>query len=182
MDYLAASDLIPSQLLSLSPSQTLTLSHPAIPTETLKFIMGRSAHYTSPSTRIRNVRRLIKYLSEKKSKPHLLVTQTLPPIDIKPVKIESRLSVKRTFPVNISPTKKSKNLVFSLPTVCSYPSILPKPSFHPHIVEASNMIYEKHPIDLTHEERMHFLGYQQYKIRNGLSIEEDSVYKPRDDP
>ena len=116
------------------------------------------------------------------SKPPQLVIQTLSPIDIKPVITERKLSTKKTISIDIPPKKKSENLNFTQPTVCSFPSILPEPSFHPNIVEASKLIYRKHPIDLTQEERKHFLGYQEYKIRNGLSIELDSVYKPREDP
>ena len=96
--------------------------------------------YTSPSTRIRNVRRLIKYLLEKKSKQPKLVIETLLPIDIKPVIIKRDLSTKKISLISIPPRKKSEHLVFTQPTVSSFPSIHPKPSFHPHIVEASTMI------------------------------------------
>ena len=138
--------------------------------------MGRSVHYTSPSTRIRNIRRLIKYLSQKISKPPCLA------IDIKPSISERKLSIQKIVLVDVPPKKKYQKLGFTQPTVCSFPLILPKPSFHPNIVEASKLIYGKRPIDLTQEERIHFLGYQEYKLRNGLSIEDDFVYKPREDP
>ena len=41
-------------------------------------------------------------------------------------------------------------------------------------------MYSKKPDELSPEESDHFPGYQQYKRDNGLSIEEDFVYKPDD--
>ena len=41
-------------------------------------------------------------------------------------------------------------------------------------------MYGKSSDQLTTEEAEHFRGYQEYKIRSGLPIEEDSLYKPDD--
>ena len=54
----------------------------------------------------------------------------------------------------------------------------PKPTYHPNIIEASRMLYGKHPDKLSSEERDHFSGYRQYKIDYGQPIEEDSAYNP----
>ena len=95
---------------------------------------------------------------------------------------EKKLSIQKNIQIDIPPTMKPKTLSFTHPTIVSVPPILPEPSFHPYIVEASKMLYGKPPWELTSDQIEHFKGYQEYKIRSGLPIEEDICYKPSESP
>ena len=59
-------------------------------------------------------------------------------------------------------------------------SIPPRPVYHPAILNACNAMFGKHPSHMTQEEVDKFKLYQQLKIRDGDSIEEDIVYQPID--
>ena len=126
------------------------------------------------------IRKLEKEL-KKKLKPPKRMVCILPPIDIQPTK-RRKLSKMKTSQIDIQPKSRPNNLSFTKPTICSLPPYPPKPKFHPHIVEACQQIYGKQPEELSQEETEHFRGYKEWKIRNGTPIEEDSLYKPRDEP
>ena len=143
--------------------------------------MGRSAHYKSPSSKNRNLRRLNRHLKKRLlacPRPTNLMITRMPRIDIAPViKV---LSIEKTSSHSILSQPKTKTLSFSSPTSCNILPSLPKPNYHPHIIEACRLMYSKHPDDLTPEECEHFRGYRQYKIDKGEPIETDFVYKPSD--
>ena len=101
----------------------------------------------------------------------------LKPIDINPVKRKTKL-IENASHVNIQPQPKSQHLTFSLPTLCSILPSPPGPQHHPNIVEACQMLYRKHPDQLSSEERDNFSGYRQWKMDNGEPIEEDFVNIP----
>ena len=112
----------------------------------------------------------------------VLSFMTLQPISIPPdPQKKHSLSIFKTYEVNIPSTKNPEKLAFSQPSLTSFPPTLPEPCLHPYIVEASRMLYGKPPWELTDEQTEHFEGYQEYKIRSGLPLEEDICYKPRED-
>jgi hypothetical protein len=126
------------------------------------------------------IQKLEKECKKKFKLPKRMVC-ILPPIDIQPTKFR-KLSEMKTSQIDIQPMPRPNNLSFTQPTICSLPPYPPKPKFHPHIVEACQQIYGKQPEELSQEETEHFSGYMEWKIRNGTPIEEDSLYKPRDEP
>ena len=143
--------------------------------------MGRCSHYSSPSTRTRNLKRALKHVlsivSDVSRPPVHLEIARLPSINIIPAK-KCTLTVKKTSQISISGVLKTVNLSFSKPTLtCMLPAIC-QPQFHPNIIEACKLIYGKLPNELTDEENEHFNGYKQWKIENGEPIEEDFVYNP----
>ena len=79
----------------------------------------------------------------------------------------------KTSLINIPSAKKHLSLTVTKPVLFSIPPAQPKPFLHPHIVEAIKMLYGKAPNELNQDEKEHFKGYQEYKIRSGLPIEED---------
>ena len=138
--------------------------------------------HKSPSKILRDVIRISKF-NEKKSRIPVLSIMTLQSISIPPEpQKKCILSISKTCHVDIIPMKNPKTLAFSQPTLTSLLPTLPEPSLHPYIVEASKMLYGKPPWELTAEQSDHFEGYQEYKIRSGLPIEDDICYKPREDP
>ena len=89
------------------------------------------------------------------------------------------LSKENLSSINIPSVPQLSRLSVSKPTIIEILPDLPKPELHPHIVEACKAIYGKPPDQLTEEECEHFRGYRQWKINNGVPIEEDFLYKPR---
>jgi hypothetical protein len=158
--------------------------------------------YKSPSKIFRDVMRITKF-NEKKKKIlpiQVLSATTLQQVSIPPEApktpnlsisevilhsipaAEKKLSIQKTIGIDIPSTIKPKTLSFTYPIIFSVPPILPEPSFHPYIVEASKMLYGKPPWELTSDQTEHFKGYQDYKFRSGLPIEEDLCYKPSESP
>ena len=157
--------------------------------------------YRSPAKVLRSVIRITKYLEKKKKK---LSVTVLPQFNFAPQ--VKPLSFNQPTITNISPVKKClsfakgvsitipplriapRELSFSYPCFIDIPpdpsfsqqATILKPRYHPHIVEACRLMYSKKPDELSLKESDHFQGYRQYKIDNGLPIEEDFVYKPDD--
>ena len=147
-----------------------------------------------PAKILRDVKRITKFCyTKKKSIPIKNPVTILPKTSIPPDSIkEPTLSVKETTFISIPAVKrvlsiqkitipfKPKTLTFSQPTLCSISPVTLQPYLHPHIIEASKMLYGVPPWELTEEQTEHFMGYQDYKIQNGRPIEEDLAYKPMD--
>ena len=134
----------------------------------------------SPGRILRDVRRMTKFLENKKipvqslklsivhqdtfsitPKPKSLSIQKCVFVDIPADKYStSRLSRTSLCCVNVPPVEQP-----AIPTA--------RPYLHPFIAEASKMLYGKPPWELTTEQAEHFEGYQEYKTRNERPIEED---------
>ena len=123
-------------------------------------IIGRSRTYTSPSNKIRSLRRLISHLKKISS--------------MKPL-----LTISSQLPLSIPLVKPCLNLGFSEPTILEFRPNLPKPKYHPYIVEAIRLMYSKSPEELTPDEWEQFKDYHKWKKEKCEPIEEDLVYKPR---
>ena len=121
--------------------------------------------------------KLEELLKQKSKQPKLMVS-IFPSINIQSTVKSKQLSYSKTRQLDIQPTKLS----ITKPIICNFPPVLPKPHFHPHIVEACKQIYGKRPEELSEEEKEHFRGYREWKIRNGMSVEEDTLYKPTEEP
>jgi hypothetical protein len=81
---------------------------------------------------------------------------------------------------SISPKPKP---MLSIMNVLNYdipPKSCTQNSYHPHIIEACRVQIDvwKATYQLSPEEEEHCNGYQEYKIRNRLPIEEHLLYKP----
>ena len=124
----------------------------------------------------------IKDLQEKlklKSKVNAKLEVEISVMKFNLKKSKPKLTIMNVSSQNISPKPKP---MLSIVNVLNY-DIPPKPKsskscYHPHIIEACRLMYGKPPDQLSPEEAKHFNGYQEYKIRNGLPIEEDILYKP----
>ena len=156
--------------------------------------------YKSPARILLDVKRITMFCDTKKKtlareNPVLSITilpkNSIPPDFIKSPTLSIKktslisipavkrvLSIQKTCEMNIS--SKPKNLSFSHPTLCSISPITLQPYLHPCIIEASKMLYGITPWELTKEQTDNFRGYQEYKIQNSRSIEENLVYKPMD--
>ena len=88
------------------------------------------------------------------------------------------LSIQKTCELNI-PSSQRHYLSAIQPCAALSPVTL-QPYLHPHIIEASKMLYGVLPWELTEEQTEHFRGFQEYKIQNGRPIEDNLVYKPMD--
>ena len=123
--------------------------------------MGRSVNYSSPSTKIRNLRRSIQFLATKilpASKANLSIA-VLPTVEI--------LLSASSKPTQILSYCKNQAI-----------SIQPRQIYHPAIIKACIAMQGKHPSQLTAEEAHKFNFYRQYKLKNGEPIEEDIIYLP----
>ena len=141
----------------------------------------------TPAKTLRDVRRITKFLEKKqpiKKSMNLCIANQASTSFIPSKKLLSvcKVTLLDIPPVHIPSTTQCPQLSFSSATIVDIPPAPthPKPYIHPHIIEASKMIYGKPPWDLDEEQLEHFEGYQQYKIRNGRPIEEDIAYKPSD--
>ena len=142
--------------------------------------MGRSAHYSSPSSKLRDQRRLSKFLTRKLScrKPVKLMMSRLASIDMMPTSNLQELSISLTNSISIPSRPKSKCLsIIRLASFNSCPANQTH-DYHPHIIEACRLMYGKKPDQLTSDEEEHFEGYQEWKNEKGEPIEEDFIFKP----
>ena len=138
--------------------------------------MGRQIK--TPAKTLRDVRRITKFLEKKQphKKPMNLCIANQASTSFIPNK--KLLSVCNVTLLDIPPVNIHLTMQLSL-SCATIVDIPPAPThIHPHIIEASKMLYGKPPWDLDEEQLEHFEGYQQYKIRNGRPIEEDIAYKP----
>jgi hypothetical protein len=124
--------------------------------------------FTQPT--ITNISPVEKCLSFAKG-----VSISIPPLTIAPAR-PRKLSFSYLCFIDIQPDPLFSQQV----TNCDFSTPILKQRHHPHIVEACRLMYSKKPDELSPEESEHFQGYRQYKIDNGLAIEEDFVYKPND--
>ena len=143
----------------------------------------------SPSVQKRDRLRMLVFNLKKKeaqfSKEKILLNRTIQELQDKLklnslIKSKPKLTILNVSSQSISPKPKP---MLSIMNVLNY-DIPPRPksctqnSYHPHIIEACRLMYGKPPDQLSPEEAEHFNGYQEYKIHNGLPIEEDILYKP----
>ena len=84
-------------------------------------------------------------------------------------KTKPKLSIVKTLTQNIPPTAIHQ---LSIPPVT-------KPSYHPAIIKACQMTFGKPPDLLSPDETLKFEQYKAWKIKNGMPIENDPIYKSR---
>ena len=114
---------------------------------------------TSPSKKLRSLRRLLTFLQSKKSSyeakiiPKITIT-TLPSLSYLPP--APNLSI-------------TKNPAISIPA---------KRIYHPAIINACQALLRKHPSQLTQEEVAKFNEYKNYKLQQGDPLEDSIVYLP----
>ena len=138
----------------------------------------------TPAKIFRDARRMTKFLEKKQicKKSMKLSNSNQASASFFPSK--KLMSISNITLLNIPPSKilLTTQLSYSAVTSVDIPPTKthPKPFIHPHIIEASKMLYGKPPWELDEGQLEHFEGYQEYKIRNGRPIEEDLAYKPSD--
>ena len=89
---------------------------------------------------------------------------------VQAVKVLANVACETTLPV--SPKK-----ILSVEKVTDI-NISPRKIYHPSIINASKAFYDKHPSDLSREERDKFKFYLQHKRSCGEPVETDVVYLP----
>ena len=120
--------------------------------------MGRSAKYISPSKKVRNLSRLVSFLSQK-------LKHTFPKMPSLTIAPPSSISIK--------PEPKKNRMTM---TNVQSTSISPKTVYHPAIIRASLSMFLKKPGDLDPEENDKFLLYRNWKFQKGEQVEEDILY------
>ena len=91
---------------------------------------------------------------------------------VQAVKVLVDVACETTQPVPVPPRK-----ILSVENV-SQTDIPPRKIYHPSIINASKAFYDKHPSDLSREEREKFKFYLQHKRSCGEPVETDVVYLP----
>ena len=138
----------------------------------------------TPAKIFRDARRITKFLERKQppEKSRKLCISSQASTSFLPSK--KHMSLGKLTVLDIPPSKipSTTQLSFSSVTTVDIPPTTthPRAYIHPHIIEASKMLYGKPPLELDEKQLEHFEGYQEYKIRNGRPIEEDLAYKPSD--
>ena len=88
------------------------------------------------------------------------------------VSVDTRDAACETVPT-LEPRKPILTTIKNAPL-----SIPPRPVYHPAVINASKAFYQKHPCDLTKEEKEKFKFYLDYKRREGEPVETDIIYLP----
>ena len=120
--------------------------------------MGRSSSYSSPSSKIRSLRRLLAFAKKISGLKPKLTKCSQVQIYILPECLS--LAYSKPTLININPTNATAN-------------------YHPYVVEAIKLMYSKAPDELSADEWDQFQAYYQWKKEKGEPIENDIVYKPR---
>ena len=138
----------------------------------------------TPAKIFRDARRMTKFLEKKQLNKKSMKLSIAKQASTSFIPTKKLMSISSVTLLDIPPSKipSTIQLSFSAVTSVDIPPTKthPKPFIHPHIIEASKMLYGKPPWELDEEQLEHFEGYQDYKIRNGRPIEEDLAYKPSD--
>ena len=136
---------------------------------------------TSPAKKLRAIKRLLTFLSNKS------------PVKLKDVQKSLTISPQESF--SFSPPKLQPNLVASplssidIPPVVKkisnlnivksqYISIPPRPVYHPTIINACTAMFAKHPSQLRPHEVEKFNYYRKRKSQIGEPLEQEIIYLP----
>ena len=114
---------------------------------------------TSPSKKLRSLKRLFSFLQSKVSSNE---AKALP-----------KLTTTKQVSVSYIPPAPILNLTKNLPI-----SIPPRRIFHPAVINACQSMFKKHPSQLSPEEVEKFNKYKQYKLQVGDPVEQNVVYLP----
>ena len=120
----------------------------------------------TPAKIFRDARRMTKFLEKEQicKKSMKLSNSNQASTSFFPSK--KLMSISNITLVNIPPSKilLTTQLSYSAVTSVDIPPTKthPKPFIHPHIIEASKMLYGKPPWELDEEQLEHFEGYQDY--------------------
>ena len=108
--------------------------------------------------------------------PKFLSCNTLSPTSISPAKNLSKYAVTSFPPIDIPPTIKEIQKLNFVRT--SATSVLPRPVYHPAVINASQAFFLKHPSRLTAEEMQKFKQYQEDKTTIGEPLETEAKFLP----
>ena len=136
---------------------------------------------TSPAKKLRAIKRLLTFLSNKS------------PVKLKDVQKSLTISPQESF--SFSPPKLQPNLVASPLSSIDIPpvvkkisnlnivksqsiSIPPRPVYHPTIINACTAMFAKHPSQLRPHEVEKFNYYRKRKSQIGEPLEQEIIYLP----
>ena len=129
----------------------------------------------SPSKKLRSLKRLMSFIKSKSSnlpenrKQFEVVSQQ----SISFIPPTPNLDVTRMPSIDLPPIIPKLSCVALQPI-----TIPPRLVYHPHIINACNAFFSKHPRDLTPEEIQKFETYRNRKIQIGEPIESEIIYMP----
>ena len=135
---------------------------------------GRNARFR------RKLKRTTRTDTDVKSSrlPQPLHIEQMSPTSVKPIHIDKSVqavvvsaeSACETEPIPTSKTLSTKKLApISIP---------PRAIYHPAIINATQSFYQKHPSELSYEEKKEFKLYLDQKKARGQPVEEDLIYLP----